>query len=131
MWQFLEDELKTTVTASAAYEHKFKQAGHKLNIGFNYTFHREDEKYFFDNILPTYTGRDAFKLISDEHVGDLNFDYVKPLKYGRFEGGLKFRRRIIPTNMLFIPGLNSPLDTMAGGEATYKKQSLPYTALMF
>ena len=121
LWQFLEDELKTTVTASAAYEHKFKQAGHKLNIGFNYTFHREDEKYFFDNILPTYTGHDAFKLISDEHVGDLNVDYVKPLKYGRFEGGLKFRRRIIPTNMLFIPGLNSPLDTMAGGEATYEE----------
>lgn len=121
LWQFLEDELKTTVTASAAYEHKFKQAGHKLNIGLNYTFHREDEKYFFDNILPTYTGHDAFKLISDEHVGDLNVDYVKPLKYGRFEGGLKFRRRIIPTNMLFIPGLNSPLDTMAGGEATYEE----------
>lgn len=121
LWQFLEDELKTTVTASAAYEHKFKQAGHKLSIGFNYTFHREDEKYFFDNILPTYTGHDAFKLISDEHVGDLNVDYFKPLKYGRFEGGLKFRRRVIPTDMLFIPGLNSPLDTMAGGKATYEE----------
>ncbi len=121
LWQFLEDELKTTVTASAAYEHKFKQAGHKLNIGFNYTFHREDEKYFFDNILPTYTGHDAFKLISDEHVGDLNIDYVKPLKYGRIEGGLKFRRRVIPTNMLFIPGINSPLDTLAGGQATYEE----------
>ena len=121
LWQFLEDELKTTVTASAGYEHKFKQAGHKLNIGFNYTFHREDEKYFFDNILPTYTGHDAFKLISDEHVGDLNIDYVKPLKYGRIEGGLKFRRRVIPTNMLFIPGLNSPLDTLAGGQATYEE----------
>ncbi len=121
LWQFLEDELKTTVTASAAYEHKFKQAGHKLNIGFNYTFHREDEKYFFDNIMPTYTGHDAFKLISDEHVGDLNVDYVKPLKYGRIEGGLKFRRRVIPTNMLFIPGINSPLDTLAGGQATYEE----------
>lgn len=121
LWQFLEDELKTTITASSAYEHKFKQAGHKLNIGFNYTFHREDEKYFFDNILPTFTGRDAFKLISDEHVGDLNVDYLKPLKYGRIEGGLRVRRRIIPTNMLFIPGINSPLDTMAGGEATYEE----------
>lgn len=119
LWQFLEDELKTTVTASSGFEHKFKQAGHKLNIGFNYTFHREDEKYFFDNILPTFTGHDAFKLISDEHVGDLNVDYTKPLKYGRIEGGLKFRRRVIPTNMKFIPGINSPLDTSAGGIATY------------
>lgn len=121
LWQFLEDELKTTVMASAAYQHKFKQLGHVLNLGFNYTFHREDEKYFFDNILPTYTGHDAFALISDEHVADFNVDYAKPLKYGRIEGGLKFRWRDIPTNMQFIPGLNSPLDSSAGGPATYKE----------
>jgi outer membrane receptor protein involved in Fe transport len=121
LWQFLEDELKTTVTASAIYQHKFKQPGHLLNIALNYTYHRENEKYFFDNILPTFAGKDAFKLISDEHVGDLNVDYVKPLKYGRFEGGLKLRPRVIPTNMLFIPGINSPLDTNAGGKATYRE----------
>lgn len=121
LWQFLEDEVKTTVMASAAYQYKFKQLGHLLNAGFNYTFHREDEKYFFDNILPTYTGKDAFKLISDEHVADFNLDYVRPLKYGRIEGGMKFRWREIPTNMLFIPGLNSPLDSTAGGAATYKE----------
>ncbi|WP_462252961.1 TonB-dependent receptor [Ferruginibacter sp.] len=119
LWQFLEDELKTTAVASVAYQHKFKQAGHLLNAGFNYTFHREDEKYNFVNILPSYTGLDSFKLLSDEHVADFNIDYVKPLKYGRIEGGLKFRYRDIPTNMQFKPGLNSPLDTSAGGAATY------------
>jgi len=121
LWQFLEDELKTTVMATAAYQHKFRQAGHLLNIGFNYTFHREDEKYFFDNILPSYTGRDAFKLLSDEQVADLNVDYIKPLKYGRVETGLKVRKRDIPTNMQFYPGLNSPLDSSAGGWATYRE----------
>lgn len=119
LWQFVEDELKTTVVASAAYQHKFKQVGHLLNAGFNYTFHREDEKYNFTNILPVYTGLDSFKLLSDEHVADLNIDYTKPLKYGRIEGGLKFRYRDIPTNMQFKPGLYSPLDTNAGGAATY------------
>lgn len=119
LWQFLEDELKTTVMASAAYQHKFKEAGHLLNVGFNYTFHRENEKYFFTNTLPTFTGNDAFKLLSDEHVADLTVDYVRPLKTGRIEGGLKFRRRQIPTNMQFLPGLNSPLDSSAGGKATY------------
>ena len=119
LWQFLEDELKTTAVASAAYQHKFKQAGHLLNVGFNYTFHREDEKYNFVNTLPTFTGLDSFKLLSDEHVADFNVDYVKPLKYGRVEGGIKFRYRDIPTNMQFKPGLNSPLDTDAGGAATY------------
>ncbi len=121
LWQFLEDELKTTVIASAAYQHKFKQAGHLLNIGYNYTFHREDEKYFFDNILPTYSGKDAFKLLSDEQVSDFNIDYIKPLKYGRIETGFKFRKRDIPTNMQFFPGINSPLDTNAGGAAVYKE----------
>jgi outer membrane receptor protein involved in Fe transport len=121
LWQFLEDELKTTVMGTAAYQHKFKQAGHLLNIGFNYTFHREDEKYFFDNMLPTSTSKDSFKLLSDESVIDLNIDYIKPLKYGRIETGFKFRNRIIPTNMQFFPGTNSPLDANAGGKATYEE----------
>lgn len=121
LWRFLEDELKTTVIASAAYQHKFKQAGRLLNIGFNYTFHREDEKYFFTNTLPTFEGKDAFKLLSDEHISDLNIDYIKPHKFGRFETGLKFRKRNIPTNMQFFPGLNSPIDSNAGGWATYKE----------
>lgn len=121
LWQFLEDELKTTVTASSNYQHKFKQAGHLLNIGLNYTFHREDEKYYFTNVMPTYTGNDAFKLLSDEHVADFNLDYIKPLKYGRLETGVKFRYRNIPTNMQFFPGINSPIDSSAGGWATYKE----------
>ncbi len=121
LWQFLEDELKTTVMATTSYQHRFKQAGHILNAGFNYTFHREDEKYFFDNVMPAYSGKDAFKLLSDEQVADLNIDYIRPLKYGRVETGLKFRKRDIPTNMQFFPGLNSPLDTNAGGWATYRE----------
>jgi len=121
LWQFLEDELKTTVMATAAYQHKFKEQGRLLNIGFNYTFHREDERYNFTNILPAFTGLDAFKLLSDEFVYDLNVDYIRPSKFGRLETGLKFRKRDIPTNMDFIPGLNSPLDVGAGGAATYRE----------
>lgn len=121
LWQFLEDEVKYTATGSALFQHKFKQAGHSLNAGFNYTFHREDEKYFFTNIMPSFTGNDSFKLLSDEHVADLNLDYVKPLKHGRIETGMKFRRRTIPTNMQFFRGMNSPLDAGAGGWADYKE----------
>jgi outer membrane receptor protein involved in Fe transport len=121
LWQFLEDEVKTTIMATANYQHKFKQAGRLLNVGFNYTFHREDEKYFFDNIQPTFTGRDSFKLLSDEQVYDFNIDYVRPLKYGKFETGVKLRKRNIPINMEFFPGQNSPLDVGAGGWAEYKE----------
>lgn len=119
LWQFLEDELKTTATGSATWQHKFDRPGRVLNAGFNYTFHREDEKYFFKNILPDFIGLDSFKLLSDERVADFNLDYVHPLKRGRFESGIKFRRRTIPVNMQFKPGLNSPLDSTAGGYANY------------
>lgn len=121
LWSFLEDELKTTVMASASYEHKFKQPGHKLNAGINYTYHQEDEKYFFTNTLPASVGQDSFKLLSDEKVIDINIDYIKPLKYGRFETGFKFRNREIPTNMQFFPGQNSPIDANAGGWADYEE----------
>lgn len=121
LWQFLEDELKTTVTATSTFQHKFLQPGHLLNVGLNYTFHREDEKYFFTNILPAFTGKDAFKLLSDENVADLTVDYMKPLKYGHLEAGVKVRKRYIPTNMQFFPGLNSPIDSAAGGWANYNE----------
>jgi outer membrane receptor protein involved in Fe transport len=119
LWQFLEDELKTTATASAGWQHRFKQPGRSLNASFNYTFHREDEKYYFTNIMPAFTGIDSFKLLSDEHVADLTLDYVQPLKQGRFETGIKFRRRNIPVNMQFQPGVNSVIDSSAGGYARY------------
>ena len=121
LWRFLEDELKTTVMATAAYRHQFSQAGHLLHAGLNYTYHRENEKYFFTNIMPDFTGEDAFALISDEHVADFNLDYIRPHKYGRIEAGMKFRYREIPTDMRFIPGLHSPLDVAAGGWATYRE----------
>jgi len=121
LWKFLEDELKTTATAVASWQHKYDEPGRVLNAGINYTYHRENEKYYFENIYPTYVGLDSFKLISDEHVADFNLDYVQPLRYGRFETGIKFRNRYIPTNMRFIPGLNSQMDVNAGGWANYSE----------
>jgi len=122
LWQFIEDEVKYTATGSANYQYKFAQPGHTLSAGFNYTWHREDEKYFFKNIMPTFTGEDSFKLLSDEHVADLNIDYIRPLKQGRIEAGLKYRNRFIPTDMQFFPGINSPIDVNAGGWADYSEQ---------
>jgi outer membrane receptor protein involved in Fe transport len=121
LWQFLEDELKTTVAGNVNFQHKFKQPGRLLNTGLNYTFHREDEKYFFTNTLSNYTGEESFKLISDEHVVDFTMDYIHPLKYGKIETGVKMRVRTIPTDMQFFPSAISPLDTNAGGKATYNE----------
>ncbi|ANW97126.1 TonB-dependent receptor [Wenyingzhuangia fucanilytica] len=123
LWQFLEDEVLTAAMASVVYEHKYQQPGHKLNVGVNYTFDREDEKYFFDNTVPgNYQEKESFFLIADQKVLDVNIDYTKPLKHGLLETGIKFRRREIPTNMQFNPSANnSVLDTGADGKATYKE----------
>lgn len=120
LWQFLEDEVLTAAMGSIAYQHKFQQPGHLLNIGFNYTFDREDEKYFFTNTRPTFRTEESFFLIADQKVADFNLDYTKPLKFGLLETGIKFRRRTIPTDMQFNPSTtNSVLDTGADGLATY------------
>lgn len=121
LWQFLEDEVKYTAFASAVFTHRFRQPGHTLTATGNYSFHREDEQYFFTNTLPSFTGKDAFKLLSDEHIGDLNIDYVRPLSQGRLELGFKGRYRSIPVNMQFFPGQQSPIDSGAGGWATYRE----------
>lgn len=121
LWQFLEDELKTTFMASSAYEHKFATLGNAISLNLNYSFHREDEKYFFDNILANQTNKDAFKLLSDEKVIDFNVNYTKSFKQGKLEAGTKFRYREIPTDMNFIPGNNSVLDVNAGGKAKYQE----------
>jgi outer membrane receptor protein involved in Fe transport len=121
LWQFFEDEVKYTVFATSAFTHKFAQPGHSLRLAGNYSWHREDEKYDFTNIVPGFTGLDAFKLLSDEHIVDLTADYVKPLRQGRVEAGLKGRYRWIPTDMQFFPGDSSPIDSGAGGWAKYRE----------
>ncbi len=121
LWQFLEDEVKYTAYATAVFTHRYPQAGHTLAITANYSFHREDEKYFFTNTVPGSSGTDAFALLSDEHVVDLNADYVRPLRQGRVETGFKGRFRSIPVDMDFRPGTNSQIDTGAGGWADYRE----------
>ncbi|WP_431107499.1 TonB-dependent receptor domain-containing protein [Winogradskyella poriferorum] len=122
LWQFLEDEVLTAAMFSANFEHKFSQPGHKLNASFNYTFDREDEKYFFTNTTPSFIEEESFFLIADQKVVDVALDYSKPLKNGFLETGFKFRNRIIPTDMQFNPSdENSVLDTSADGKAEYKE----------
>ena len=122
LWQFLEDEVLSAVMATVAYEYKFDKPGHKLNLGFNYTFDREDEKYFFTNTQPSFTTEESFFLIADQKVTDFTLDYTRPMKHGLLETGIKFRNRIIPTDMMFNPSAtNSVLDTGADGLATYKE----------
>lgn len=132
LWEFFEDEVKYTAFGTATWTHRFPQPGHSLQVAGNYSWHREDEKYFFTNTLPSFTGNDSFKLLSDENIVDVTLDYVKPLRQGRIEAGVKARYRWIPVNMQFFPGQNSPIDSGAGGWADYR-ETIPalYTNYVF
>lgn len=121
LWTFYEDEVNTSANLSSVFTHKFKQAGRRLDIGLNYTFHREDEKYDITDQNLTGTGYNNTALIADEHVGDLKADYTKPLAHGRWEVGGKFRWRVIPTRITYTAAIGSPLDQGAAGGATYNE----------
>lgn len=121
LWRYWEDEKNTSINFSSSYVKLYEQPGRKLQVGLNYTFHREDELFYFDNIQAGLIGTDTTFLIADENVTDLNIDYIRPLKTGRFELGSKIRWRYIPTNMEFRPGLNSIIDPGAAGWADYNE----------
>ena len=118
-WDFIEDELKTTGTISQSIHHGFERPGQSLDLSGSYSFHRENEQYHFSNTVNGATGLNAFKLLSDERITQFNVDYVQPYQFGKWESGAMYRGRSIPTNMQFFPGINSPLDSAAGGEAIY------------
>lgn len=50
---------------------------------------RGNEKYFLTNIMPSFTGRDTFMLIADEHVTDLNIDYTRPNSHSAWKPVIK------------------------------------------
>ena len=121
LWQFYEDEVNTSANFATAFVRKYAQPGRRLDIGLNYTFHREDEVY--DITDDTAAGLDFYNtaLIADEHVGDMKLDYTRPTKHGRLELGGKFRWRNIPTRITYTASATSPLDPGAAGGATYNE----------
>lgn len=118
-WLFYEDEVNTAVTASGNFTHRGKRAGEHLDIGLNYTFHREDEVYDITDDTPVGEAFYNTALIADEHVSDLKVDHVRPHAHGRVEFGGKLRWRHIPTRITYTASESSPLDAGAAGAATY------------
>lgn len=121
LWNYSEEEINTSINVSSMYVKSYEQPGKKLQIALNYTFHREDELFYFNNQQLGIIGTDSTFLIADENVTDFTLDYIRPLRSGRLELGSKIRWRYIPTNMEFRPGLNSILDPGAAGWANYNE----------
>jgi hypothetical protein len=110
-----EDEITGHINLAMDYEHKFKQAGHKIDASLQYAKEWEDETYYINEISEDREGRDVTSILGTEHILSLTGDYVKPLRSGRFEGGAKLQLRDLPVeysqepdaNTILYPGLGS------------------------
>lgn len=120
-WEYDEDEVNQTFTASAAHTYSFEQPGHQLQTVFNYSFRRKEEDFNFINTLPNSIGTDTTSLVADEHIFDLEIDYVKPLRKGKMEWGAKQRNLRYPNQITFSPGINSVLNPGLAGSAEYQE----------
>lgn len=116
-WEYDELEVNQTFTGSLAHTYSFEQPGHQLQTVFNYSFRRKEEDFNFINTLPNQTGTDTTSLVADEHIFDLEIDYVKPLKKGKMEWGAKQRNLRYPNQITFNPGINSVLNPGLAGRA--------------
>jgi outer membrane receptor protein involved in Fe transport len=128
LWQYYEDEVNQTITASITHTYKFDQPGHTLQTNFNYAFRRKDEVFYFENFVfnssdpgSIFLGTDTTALVADENIFDLNIDYSRPLASGRLELGTKQRSRVFPNLITFTPGMNSILDSGLAGTAEYQE----------
>ncbi len=131
-WKYYENEVNQTLFATATHAFAFIQPGHKLVTSLNYSYRHKDEVFYFDNILPSFTGTDTTSLIADEHIWDFTMDYTKPLRSGRLELGTKQRSRVFPNDIMFDPGFNSILDPGLAGTAEYREWlSAGYANMVF
>ena len=95
-WHWKEDEVTGFLNFRLNYEHRFKEAGHELQINAQYTRGWEDEAYFLNDSSEIRQATDRTHLIATEHTTAFTVDYTKPLFYGRLEAGAKLQLRTIP-----------------------------------
>jgi len=102
-----EEEITGYMNYSASFTHKFKQAGHELDLGLQYTKGWEDETYYLNDSSSVRQGRDVTNILATEHTSNFQVDYVKPLPSGRLEAGSKIQVRRLPVDFTVWPGENS------------------------
>lgn len=106
-WSWLEYEITGFMNYSASLKHKFAEPGHELNTSIQYTKGWEDETYHLNDSSSVRISNDYTHIIAIEHTLNLIIDYVKPLKTGRLESGVKLQNRRIPVTYKTEGGLNS------------------------
>ena len=95
-WGWRESEVTGFANFRLDYSHKFRQPGHELTASLQYTRGWEDEAYFLNDSSAIRLAQDTTHIIAIEHTIPLLIDYVRPLRQGRFEAGVKLQWRRIP-----------------------------------
>lgn len=104
-----EDEITGHINLALDYEHRFKQAGHTIDASIQYAKEWEDETYYINEFSEDREGRDVTSILGTEHILSLMTDYVRPLKNGRFEGGVKIQLRDLPVEYSQEPDANNTI----------------------
>ena len=106
-WNWLEYEITGFMNYSLAWKHKFAEPGHELNTSVQYTKGWEDEAYHLNDSSSVRISNDYTHILATEHTSNLMVDYIKPLKRGRVETGIKVQGRRIPVTYAIEHGLQS------------------------
>jgi len=106
-WHWSEDEVTGYTDFQLNYEHQFPQIGHELSATAQYTRGWEDEAYYLNDSSAIRQSIDNTHIVATEHITNLIFDYIKPLRSGRIEAGTKIQFRTLPVTYTTEQGINS------------------------
>jgi hypothetical protein len=106
-WFWRENEQTGHASGALNFRHDFAEAGHNLQLRAEYIRGWEDETYRLNEVSPIRIGTDQTRIIAHENTLPLSVDYVRPLRSGRIEAGVKVQWRWIPVTYLTQPGVQS------------------------
>jgi outer membrane receptor protein involved in Fe transport len=98
LWWWQEEEKTGHLNLVLTHTREFEQPGKELTWSLQYTRGWEDEAYFLNDRSALRDAHDETHLDALEHTLPFQLDYVKPLRAGRMETGLKLQRREIPVD---------------------------------
>ena len=97
-WFWKEEEKTGHLNLVLTHTREFEQPGRELKWSVQYTRGWEDEAYFLNDRSALRNASDETHLDALEHTLPFQLDYVKPLRDGRLETGVKLQRREIPVD---------------------------------
>lgn len=97
-WFWQEEEKTGHLNLVLTHTRQFEQPGKELKWSVQYTRGWEDEAYFLNDRSALRFASDETHLDALEHTLPFQLGYVKPLRNGRVETGVKLQRREIPVD---------------------------------